>query len=327
MAYTPPASTSIDFALVAYTPPASTSIDFDLSDSSSASPGVADVTVTALGPTAFNPGVALVTVTAHSASAGAVSVTPGVADVLVTGVSPTSGVAVAVGVGDVTVTAAGITAEKSVAPGVALVTVSAISIAGGLASASPGVALVTVSTTSPRAAPPPPYYVLYSDGAPFRIIPGAATTFNLSTGPALADGVHTLGLTRVDAYGNESSAATITTHVSSGTAALGLVTPQRVIATRMAGGVVRLTWLSVPDATHAQPVEFELSDASAPSTIIATITAGSSMSYTADVTYSDGATAALRVRGSNGAGRVTDWIAANVVVADADPPPVPVIVG
>lgn len=143
----------------------------------------------------------------------------------------------------------------------------------------------------------------------------------------LPDGEHVLGVQRVDQYLNRSTITTITVRIVGGVPYVAMVDPSNVQTRPVAGGNIRLTWLSINDGQQVNPVEFEVAHQSSPGTILQTV-AFAGPSYTRDLgPYTNAETVRLIVRSSNGAGRVGRWVDAPPVVADSAPPPVPVLVG
>jgi hypothetical protein len=166
-------------------------------------------------------------------------------------------------------------------------------------------------------------------------VPGSERSVSL--GGLFAAGDWTLGMTRVDQYGNESDPddATISLEVDGGgNVATQLIDPSNVYVEAIAGGAVRVEFHAVqpmtPGSGAAQQVmatEFEVADAADLSTILATITRGNQTVIRETLApgggFSHGQKVRLYVRASDGASNRGPWVAGNVVAADSEAPVVP----
>jgi hypothetical protein len=212
----------------------------------------------------------------------------------------------------------------------------------------PGVGL-TLIINPRRTAPQPPASVLsgrvmLSSPNPRHAwsFPPAFRLYNQATGEIIADiqpgdrtldltgilpdGQWTLGLTRVDVYGNESIKATIRTRMSGGAASAGVISPTRTRARIEAAGVVVIGWDAIPADGQADAVSFELASVQDPDTILATVTQGETRRYSYTLTAGHGQTVRLMVRSVGEDGARSVWVPMPVVVADAQGPQPPELV-
>jgi len=214
-----------------------------------------------------------------------------------------------------------------------------------LSGSMPGVGL-TVIINPRRMAPQPPAHAL--NGRVMMSLPNprlswayppAFRLYNQTTGEIIADiepgdraldltgilpdGQWTLGLTRLDVYGLESTRAIIRVLIGSGSASSGMVKPTNTTARLQAAGVVVYTFDSIPVDGLSDPVSFEVAHVSDLSTVIATITQGPVRRLTYTYTGTHGQTVRLMVRSVGAGGARSVWVALPVMVADAQGPVAP----
>ena len=166
-----------------------------------------------------------------------------------------------------------------------------------------------------------------ASGTLVRVL-GGGTPYEFDLSGVFDAGTWTLGLTRVDAYGSESTMATLTIVIDGGGAvAQELVVPSLVRARPLSGGGVELRWISANTTDQLEPTEFEIADQSDLGTVLDTIDAGGERSFAVTLSsFADAATVRLAVRASDGASARGEWVLADAVVADATGPPTPDVI-
>lgn len=145
-------------------------------------------------------------------------------------------------------------------------------------------------------------------------------------------GTQALSLFYRDQYGTRSLATNFSVSVDgSGNIMPGI--PVNVSAEAIAGGYIRLRWEVLLSAGGLVDIaSFEISEAAAPSTILATVLFdldnGHSRNANSKVVgpFTNGASKTLRVRSKSSANVLTAWVAAAAVTADSVGPGPAVIV-
>lgn len=167
-------------------------------------------------------------------------------------------------------------------------------------------------------------------GTMLLAIPGSLRTADISG--LVNEGGHTLGLTRMDKYGNESDADDAEIAVEydgAGDAEAEMVAPEIVNVRAAASGYVEMVWQAPNvDGEQIDATEFEIVDASDTGTVLATVPAAGAREWTQQVgPFTHGRTMRLMIRSSDGVSAYSPWVSAEPVVADAQAPQAPVIVG
>jgi hypothetical protein len=186
---------------------------------------------------------------------------------------------------------------------------------------------VVLSSPNPRLSWSfPPAFRLYNQttGEIIADIEPGDRVFDLAG--LLPDGQWTLGLTRLDVYGNESIRATIRTRMSAGEATAGVISPTRTTARIEAAGVVVIGWDAIPVNGQADAVSFELASVQDPETIIATVVQGEVRRHSYTITAGHAETVRLMVRSVSGDGARSVWVPMPVVVADGQGPQPPELI-
>ncbi len=228
------------------------------------------------------------------------------------------------------VTIAGSIADSGVTSTGAMVAAAAVSgvIAGGGVSSTGAIVGQVII--------PSPSFALYDQaaGRVMAYIDPDARTFDLST-LGLGEGEWTLGLSRINAYGCESTHTTVAVSIDAGgnpTVNLLPATDLRTWPTD--GGNIAVSWIARDlDGQYQRAAAYEIAEApgsNGPVTVLATVTAGKRGAFELEVgPFSHGQTVRLMVRASDGdasgGGGRGEWVAAPPAVADAAAPSVPAL--